>query len=123
MATGDLVHAGHGYSTPEEVAALPAGGERLRKHFAARVQEMLDAAVTAGSASLAGSLAREVRSDQRHLLPVLAALLGGGARARILSFRLTDYGTILERPAPCVVASALVAMERSAGGAPGPRGR
>ena len=123
VATGDLVHAGHGYSAPEEVAALPAGGERLEAHFETRAREMLAAAVAAGSASLAAAIAREIRSDQRHMMPVLAALLGPGARARILSFRLTDYGAILGQPSPCVVASALWAMERGGRASPAPDAR
>lgn len=114
VATGDLVHAGSGYSTPEETAALPTDPEPLRAHFEARARALLDAA-TSDRPDEADAIAREIRSDQRHVLPVLLALLRGastGVRARVLSFTLADYGPILGQPAPCVVASALVTFER-----------
>jgi hypothetical protein len=42
--------------------------------------------------------------------PVLAAIVGSGARPRLESFALTEYGDVLGEPAPCVVASALVSV-------------
>jgi hypothetical protein len=113
VATGDLVHAGHGYSTAAEAAALPTEPTGLASHFQGRAQQMLDGALQGGPSLLeSDAIAREIRSDQRHVLPVLAAMLGHGARARMLSFELTDYAPILGEPPPCVVASALVAFER-----------
>ena len=112
VATGDLVHAGHGYGTDEETAALPRDPAALRRHFEPRVRAMLEGAFGGLAASdEADAVAREVRSDQRHVAPVLAALLGPGARARLTAFDLTDYGAILSRPSPCVVATALATFE------------
>jgi hypothetical protein len=54
----------------------------------------------------------ELRNDQRNLLPVLAAVAGPGARADLLSFRLTDYGPVLGQAPPCFVASALYVVTR-----------
>lgn len=106
VATGDLIHAGHGYSTPEEVAALPADAALLVRQFDATCRQMLEAEFV-GEGRVADAIARGIRCDQRHVLPVLAALLGRGATARIVSFGLTDYGAILGQAPPCVVASAL----------------
>jgi hypothetical protein len=114
VATGDLVHAGHGYAAPEEVAALRADAAELTSYFQSRVAAMLDGTLAGGAAARAADgIAREIRSDMRHVLPVLAALLGKGARARMLSFQWTDYGPILGQPPPCVVASSLVELRRS----------
>ena len=115
VATGDLVHAGHGYGPEEETAALPRDPEALRRLFEPRVRAMLEGSFAGGEAAeAADAAARALRSDQRHAAPVLAACLGAGARARLLSFRLTDYGPILSRPPPCVVATALATMEPAA---------
>ncbi len=111
IATGDLVHAGNGYAPAAEVAALPREPERLRAHFAERSLAMLAAAFAggrgAGGTEAADRIARELRCDQRHALPVLAALVGRGREPVIRSFALSDYGPILGQPAPCVVACAL----------------
>jgi len=110
VATGDLVHYGHVYSTEEEMAGLPADPAALEAHFRARVQEILALALGRRDyeASYRESL-RALKSDQRHLLPVLAELLGDGATAEIVAFALTDYSGIWRVEPPCVVASALVA--------------
>lgn len=112
VATGDLVHFGGGYSRPEELALAPAGLTALEAHFRRRVGEMLAQAFVASDLDGALAAARELRSDQRHLLPVLAEIVGRPARPELLSFRLTDYAEILGEARPCVVASALVAVRR-----------
>lgn len=109
VATGDLVHFGHGYSTAAQVGALPAGVPSLERHFASRVRAMLDRFDTGDLAGAVDASTSELRSDQRHLLPVMAALLGGRVRSEVVSFRLTDYGDVLAQPAPCVVATSVVA--------------
>jgi hypothetical protein len=113
VATGDLVHAGHGYSTDEETAALPLDRAARRAGFLGEVSSVLEGTLRGGSAARAADEAsRRLRSDMRHVLPVLAALLGPGARAEVLAFDLADYAPILGRPDPCEVASALVMFER-----------
>jgi len=115
VATGDLVHAGHGYSTPEEIATLPRERDALRAHFEPRVRGMLlDAFAGGDAARRADRESVALRNDQRHLLPVLARLTGPGARPGLESFELTDYGSILHEPSPCVVASALVSVTPAA---------
>lgn len=114
VTTGDLVHFGHGYSSPEQIAALPQDVPSLERHFEARVRAMFDMAFTGGDVAGAFDVAaRELRSDQRNVLPVLAMLLGPGARADVVSFRLSDYGPILGEPPPCLVATSVVAMSRA----------
>jgi hypothetical protein len=113
VATGDLVHAGHGYSKSEETAALPRDEETLRAGLDRRARAMVEATLRGGHGVAEGdAAARSLRSDARHVLPVLGALVGPGARPRTLSFRLADYAAILGRPRPCVVASALLLVER-----------
>lgn len=120
VATGDLVHFGNGYSTADFIAALPRDVPSLERHFEARVRAMFDAALTQGDLAAGyDASVRELRSDQRNVLPVLALLLGEGARADVLSFRLTDYGPVLGEPPPCLVATALVALSPAAPAAAG----
>ena len=119
VATGDLVHAGHGYAPDAEVAALPAGEAALLAHFEAKASEMLRLGFSGPADSVAADeIARAIRSDQRHVMPVLSALLGPGACAALLLFRLTDYAAILGRPSPCVVGSSLVAIRAAGTAAP-----
>lgn len=115
VATGDLVHFGNSYSTPEETAALPPGREALEAHLLPRVVAMFAASLGRGDQAAAFGLGSALRSDQRNLLPVMAEILGPGARADVLSLRLTDYAAINGVAPPCFVASALVLCERGAG--------
>jgi hypothetical protein len=107
VATGDLVHYGHSYTPPAEMDGMPAD---LDGHFRARVEEMLALGLARRDAEAYAMASSELRSDQRNLMPVLAEVVGRGASARVLSFRLTDYSEINGVPRPCVVASALVAF-------------
>ena len=115
VATGDLVHFGHGYAPPADVAALPADLPALEHHFESRVRAMLDLAFREGDIPAAyGMSSLELRSDQRNLLPVISHLVGPFAHPDVLSFRLSDYGPVLGHPPPCVVASALVTIRPAA---------
>ena len=104
VVTGDVVHYGSAYGS-DVVRA-----NDLTKHFRAQLEGLLGPALARGDWSLAYRLAQDtLRSDQRELLPVLGALLGGSMAQRILEFSLSDYAPIFQCPAPCVVASALIA--------------
>jgi hypothetical protein len=113
VATGDLVHFGHGYVPPAEIATRPADPGALRDALRAEVEAALRDGLGGRLAEFTARSERPLRNDQRNVLPVLAALLGPGAAARILAFELTDYAAINGQPAPCVVASALVCLERA----------
>ncbi len=110
VATGDLVHWGNGYSPPEETARLPLGRRARTRFFRAQVELMLSLATdrSAAAAAFVDAESAELRSDQRHLLPVIVHIAGPHARAELLSFELTDYSDVLGVAPPCVVASALV---------------
>lgn len=110
VTSGDLVHYGHVYSSEEEMSGLPTDPAALEAHFRARVEETLALALARRDyeASYRESL-KALKSDQRHLLPVVAELLGDGASAELVAFRLTDYSRIWRVEPPCLVASALVA--------------
>jgi hypothetical protein len=117
VATGDLVHYGNSYTPPEAMRGMPEDAVALARHFEDRVARMLAAGLEDGDLARAFEMGTsELRSDQRHLLPVIAALLGAGARAEILSFRMSDYAAINGVARPCLVASALVAFRRATAG-------
>jgi len=117
VATGDLVHYGNSYTRPEAMRGMPADADALTRHFERRVAAMLAAGLEDRDLARAFEMGTsELRSDQRHLLPVIAALLGPGARAGVLSFRMTDYAAINGVARPCLVASALVAFRRATAG-------
>jgi hypothetical protein len=107
VTTGDLVHIGHGYSRPEQVAGLPTDAATLRTQLLPQVVAMHEAALTQGDIERAWTLGSALGSDQRHLLALVAQLLGPGARAELLDFALSDYAAINGQPAPCFVAAAL----------------
>jgi hypothetical protein len=112
VATGDLVHYGHSYTPDAEMAGMRTETPALEAYFRPRVDAMLAAGLRChdDDAFAAGT---SLRSDQRHLLPVIARIVGPGATAEVLSFRLTDYARINGVDAPCLVASALVAFRRA----------
>lgn len=113
VATGDLVHYGNSYSSPEAMHGMPEDADALARHFERRVAAMLAAGLDEEDLARAFEMGTsELRSDQRHLLPVITALLGRGARADVLSFRMSDYAAINGVARPCLVASALVAFRR-----------
>jgi hypothetical protein len=118
VATGDLVHFGNSYTPAAETAALAPDRAALEAHFLPRVEEMFAASLGRGDQAAAYVLGSELRSDQRSVLPVLAEILGPGARADVRSFRLTDYASINGVAPPCFVASALVVCERAGGSSP-----
>lgn len=107
VATGDLAHIGHGYSTAAEVAALTSDVHALEAMLLPQLQAMNDAAVARRDFATAWAIGTRCRSDQRHLLPVIADLVGPRAAFDLLSFRLSDYAAINGMPPPCCVAAAL----------------
>src|SRR5262245_19118494 len=93
---------------------MPEDAAALTRHFEGRVEAMLRAGVDERDLARAFEMgSTELRSDQRHLLPVIVEALGPGARSEILSFRMSDYAAINGVARPCLVASALVAFRRA----------
>ncbi len=119
VTTGDLVHYGHAYSAAREMEGRPTDPAQLTRHFRAQVEEALAAALhNRDYETFHRASSNALKSDQRHILPVVAEYLGSGARHRILSFCLSDYAWILGVAPPCVVASTLAvyAPSESPGG-------
>jgi len=114
VATGDLVHYGNSYTPSGEMDGAPTDAASLLATFRPRLDAMHEAALARGDFATAYAIGSQVRSDQRHLLPVIAELVGRPARAETLSLSLADYSTINGVAPPCFVASALVAFGRSA---------
>lgn len=107
VATGDLAHIGHGYSTPAETADLPTDRQALETMLLPRLREMHEAALARRDFATAWAIGTRCRSDQRHLLPVIAEWVGPSAGFELLSFKLSDYAAINGMPPPCFVAAAL----------------
>ena len=112
VATGDVAHLGHGYGPDDETARLPSDAAELTAMLAASLRDMHDAALTRHDFATAWEIGTRLRSDQRQILPVMAELLGRGARCEPLAFRLSDYAGINDQPRPCVVAAALNLFHR-----------
>jgi hypothetical protein len=113
VTTGDVVHYGLPYGDKPMEDRLPKDITTLTAHFRSRFEEVTLAALKRrdyGYAFLSSE--RELKSDQRYILPLISELLGAGAEFDILSFELSDYSGIFDVPPPCVVASALVAYSR-----------
>lgn len=119
VTTGDVAHIGHGYSPAEQLATLPGDTEVLRQQLLAQVQAVHHAALVQHDQATAWAGGSALQSDQRHLLPLLAQLLGPGASAQTLDFRLSDYAAINGQPAPCWVAAALTVFRAGPAAAPG----
>ncbi len=110
VATGDLIHYGTVYTSPEMMKKMPAARSELTKYFRVKLERTLLSALNDRDYSEAFRLCDTVlNNDQRYLLPVIAEVLSSHAAYRIDAFELSDYTTILNVNAPCVVASALVA--------------
>jgi hypothetical protein len=110
VATGDLVHFGTTYTPPETTGAMASDPAALAAHFRPLVDRMFEEALARGDHEAAFRCGTDLRSDQRHLLPVLSELLGRDATARVVSFEMADYAPVHGVAPPSVVASALVAM-------------
>lgn len=107
VTTGDLVHYGTAYSAPGETVG--GEGPRLTEGFRAEVERMLEAGLIGGKDEEAYRISTEIlKSDQREILPVVAAYLEGRRGYDILHFALSDYAGILGVEPPCYVASALL---------------
>jgi hypothetical protein len=107
VATGDVAHLGHGYGPDPETARLPSDEADLTTMLAASLRDMHDAGLARHDFATAWEIGTRLRSDQRQILPVIAELLGCGARCEPLAFRLSDYAAINDQPRPCFVAAAL----------------
>ena len=107
VATGDVAHLGHGYGPDDETRALPTDEAALTATIARSLHAMHDAALDRHDFATAWDIGARVRSDQRQILPVIAELLGRGARCEPLALRLSDYSQINGQPRPCLVAAAL----------------
>jgi len=107
VATGDVVHYGTPYGPLDR--GLLTDPTTLERAFEFDVRKTLSLALEAGDLEQAYRRSRDVlRSDQRELLPVVAAHLGVGASFEIVSFELSDYAGILSVDPPCLVASAFL---------------
>ena len=113
VATGDLAHLGHGYTAASDVAALPDDRRALEAVVRASIDEQCDAALTRGDFAAAWAVGTRWRNDQRHMLPVIAELVGPKARFELLSLDLSDYSQINGVQPPCFVASALGVFHRT----------
>lgn len=110
VATGDVVHYGSGYSSQEAMAGMSTDANELKKTLSDELDKVLTQTVDKREYRLAfPALDRFLNNDQRYLLPVIAELLGNGAEHDVISFELSDYSSINDVAAPCVVASSLVA--------------
>jgi len=107
VTTGDLVHYGTAYAAPGET--VKEDDPRLTDGFRAEVKRMLEAGLIEGDDEEAYRVSTEIlKSDQREILPVVAAYLDGKRRYDIVHFELSDYAGILDVVPPCWVASALL---------------
>lgn len=113
VTTGDLAHVGHGYTAASETAALPADRQVLEAMLRAGIHQQHEAALTRRDFEAAWATGTRWRNDQRHLLPVLAELVGPGARFELLSFSLSDYSRVNGEAPPCFVAAALGLFHRA----------
>lgn len=114
VATGDLVHHGAGYATPE-----PSRIGTRAPSARATARAWIDAglgALARGDLPAFFANATDVRSDFRDAGPALAALLasrGEPLRAFVLTLELVSYADVLGAPEPTWVAAALAAVTRA----------
>ncbi len=110
VTTADFVHYGHAYSAAQEMDGMPSDPLHLTRHFRDHLERALSVALQERDYERSHqACSTTLKSDHRHLLPVIAEYLGRGAEHRLLSFALSDYQQILGVPPPCVVASSLAA--------------
>jgi len=110
VATGDVTHYGSGYSSQKTMAGMSTDADELKKTLRDELDKVLTQTVDKREYRLAfPALDKFLNNDQRYLLPVIAELLGNGAEHDVISFELSDYSSINNVAAPCVVASSLVA--------------
>lgn len=107
VATGDLAHVGHGYSSAGEAAGLPDDPGTLEASVRAGIVEQYEAALGRHDFPTAWAIGTRWLNDQRHMLPVIAELARPKATFDLLSLKLSDYADINGMPPPCFVASAL----------------
>jgi hypothetical protein len=111
VTTGDVVHYGTAYPAKGKIEERPTHARELEAFFRMETEKTLSLALEGKNLGGAFERSTEVlQNDQRYILPVISAYLGGDAGFRIFSFSLSDYATILGVSPPCYVASALVAF-------------
>jgi len=111
VTTGDVVHYGLPYGDDPGSALLPMDPAGLETHFRGEMERTLALALEERDYAAAFERPERIlKSDQRHLLPVIAELLGPGAGFRIQNFSLSDYAPIFGVAPPCLVASSLFAF-------------
>ena len=110
VATGDVIHYGHGYSPQELINSMPGDVGELSRSLRDDLEEVLDLVISRREYQRAfPRLDAFLNNDQRYLLPVIAELNGKKSSYTILSFQLSDYSVINNVDPPCMVASSLVA--------------
>ena len=108
VTTGDVVHYGRPYGDDPASDELARDVPGLTRHFRTLLVRALELAL--GERDYAGAyrVLGDLKSDQRHVLPVIAELLGPGAGFRVHDFSLSDYAPIFRVAPPCLVASTLI---------------
>jgi hypothetical protein len=107
VATADPIHHGHGYGTPDPIAARDADAF-ARESIAAQLRALSSHDFEAFAAECA-----RVRSDFRRSGPVLARALGRDFSFDVIDLELVDYAGALGAASPTWVAGALVRMTRA----------
>lgn len=111
VTTGDIVHYGTAYPATGKMEERKTHARELEAFFRLETEKTLSLALEDKNLGSAFERSTEVlQNDQRYILPVISAYLGGDAGFRIFSFSLSDYARILDVSPPCYVASALVAF-------------
>lgn len=109
VATADPIHHGHGYGTPPE-RCLRRDDPATEAYARWSVEEGFGLLARGDLAGFLGHAA-EARSDFRNAGPVLASLLGGAVKAKVLDLVLVDYSDVLGAPEPTWVAGALAVFD------------
>ena len=109
VTTGDLVHMGAAYGWSSEELDAVSGNGSAGHVLRAQAERMLGQAFGEDPEKAYQANLRELRNDQREILPVVAEYIGSGAAHEMISFDLSDYAPIFDVEPPCLVASALVA--------------
>ena len=123
VATGDLVHYGTVYSSPEEMAGKPADIAELEVFFVELVGDALERACREDYEAFYCLTTEELKSDQRQIVPVICEYLGEGSGYETCSSTCRTIRGSLQVEPPSVVASALVGFTPAASARGGSGGR
>jgi len=95
VATGDVIHYGHGYSSQELMSSMPGDVDDLSRVLRDDLESVLDLVISRREYQRAfPRLDTFLNNDQRYLLPVIAELNEKKSSYTILSFQLSDYSVI-----------------------------